>query len=65
MTTTHVTVKGLTYNRVEQVGHKLYMDNFFTSPDLFDDLYTRVINCCGTVRHNYKGMLKGTKTETG
>jgi hypothetical protein len=29
---------------------------FFSSPDLFDDLHTRAINCCGTVRPNRKGM---------
>ena len=23
---------------VEGIGHKLYVDNFFSSPDLFDDL---------------------------
>jgi hypothetical protein len=48
-------VAGLT-RRVENVGHKLYMDNFFSSPDLFDNLYIRKINCCGTVRLNRKGM---------
>jgi hypothetical protein len=32
------------------------MDNFFSSPDIFDDLHTRDINCCGAVRQNHKGM---------
>jgi hypothetical protein len=48
-------VSGLT-TRTENVGHKLYMDNVFSSPDLFDDLHTKAINCCGTVRPNQKGM---------
>jgi hypothetical protein len=55
LTATHATVKELT-RRVEGLGHKLYMDNFFTSPDLFDDLTKCKINCCGTVRPNRKGM---------
>jgi hypothetical protein len=41
---------------VEGLGHKLYMDNYLSSPALFDDLYARKINCCGTVRHNRKNM---------
>jgi hypothetical protein len=32
------------------------MDNYFSSPDLFDDLTKQKINCCGTVRHKRKGM---------
>jgi hypothetical protein len=62
MTTTHTTVTELT-TRIENFGHKLYMDNFFSSPDLFDDLHTKAINCCGTVRPNQKGMPRdfGTK----
>jgi hypothetical protein len=32
------------------------MDNFFSSPDLFDHLTKRKINCCGTVRRKGKGM---------
>jgi hypothetical protein len=24
--------------KIEGFGHKLYVDNFFSSPDLFDDL---------------------------
>jgi hypothetical protein len=39
------------------------VDNFFSSPDLFDYLHTKAINCCGTVRPNRKGMPRdfGTK----
>jgi hypothetical protein len=48
--------------RVEGVGHKLYMDNFF-SPDISDGLYTRDINCHGTVRQNHKGMPEGSSQE--
>jgi hypothetical protein len=48
MTATHTTVTGLTA-RIEHVGHKLYMDNFFSSPALCDDLHSNKINCCGTV----------------
>jgi hypothetical protein len=55
MAGTHAIVAGLT-RRFENVGHKLYMDNFFSSPDLFDNLKSRKINCCGTVRLNRKGM---------
>jgi hypothetical protein len=33
------------------------MGNFFSSPDLFDDVHTQAINSFGTVRKNHKGML--------
>jgi len=32
------------------------MDNYFSSPDLFDDLAMVHIYCCGTVSRNRKGM---------
>jgi hypothetical protein len=32
------------------------MDNVFSYPDLFDNIHTKAINCCGTVRPNRKGM---------
>ena len=37
MTATHATVRYLTC-RVEGLGHKIFMDNFFSSPRLFNDL---------------------------
>jgi hypothetical protein len=47
LTATHATVTGLT-RKIEGFGHKLYMDNFFSSPELFDDLATKQIYCWGT-----------------
>ena len=48
LTATHATVT----KKVQGCGHKLYMDNYFLSPDLFDDLAMKQIYCCGTVRSN-------------
>jgi hypothetical protein len=69
MTATHTTVRHLTH-RVEGLGHKLFMDNFFSSPRLFDDLKRCKINSCGTVRPDRKDMPpdfgpKKTKIEKG
>jgi hypothetical protein len=36
LTTTHATVRDLC-RRTEVVGHELYINNFFSSPDLFDE----------------------------
>jgi hypothetical protein len=33
--------------RAEDVAHRFYLANFFSSPDLFDCMYAR--NCCGIV----------------
>jgi hypothetical protein len=49
---------------VEGVSHKLYMDNFFSSPDLYDDLIQKKVYCCGTVRLNRRGMPKDLKHKT-
>jgi len=40
--------------RVEGLGHKIFMNKFFSSPRLFDDLDRSKINSCGTVRPNRK-----------
>jgi len=37
VTATHATVTELT-RKIEGRGHKLYMESFFSSPELFDDL---------------------------
>jgi len=44
--------------RIDHMGHKLYMDNSFSPPALFDNSHTKTIYCCRTVRPNRKGMLK-------
>jgi hypothetical protein len=41
---------------VSYKGNTMYMDNYFSSPRLFDDLHNRRIGSCGTVRHNRKEM---------
>jgi len=63
LTATHTTVANLTRG-VEGFGHKLYMDNFFSSPDLYDDLAQKKIFSCGMVRLRRKGMPKDLKPKT-
>lgn len=50
-------------------GHKLYMDNFFSSPELFEFLHREMkINSCGTIRSNRKNFPKdisNKKMKTG
>ena len=54
VTATHATVTDLM--KKERHGHKLYMDNFFSSPELFDVLAKKQIYCCGAVRRNRRGV---------
>lgn len=51
------TVMQLT-QEVKSTGHKLYMDSYFSSPLLFDDLLDRKINSCGTISQNRYGIPK-------
>ena len=55
ITATHGTVLQV-IQRVEGLSHKIFMDNYFTSPALVDDLFQRKINACGTVHHDRHGM---------
>jgi len=55
MTATHANVRHLTCID-EGLGYKIFMDNFFSSPRLFDDLDRCKINSCGTLRPNRKDM---------
>ena len=34
------------------MGHHVYFDNYYNSPDVFDLLYKRKMHACGTVRKN-------------
>ena len=63
LTATYATVINLT-KEIEGLGHKLYMDNFLSSPDLSDDLAQKKISGCGTVRLHRKGMPKDLKPKT-
>lgn len=37
-------------------GHNLYMDNYYTSPELFEELLYRQTYACGTAYSLRKGM---------
>ena len=39
-------------------GHFLYMDNFYNSVELFEELHRRLTYACGTFRANRKGLPK-------
>ena len=66
--------KGLAYGVVMKLvqpfldkGHTVYMDNFYTSPELFHDLLERNTSASGTVRQNHKhfpALLKSVYGET-
>jgi hypothetical protein len=52
---THATVMKLVEG-LEGRGHNIYMDNYYSSPDLFLDLYDNGFGACGTVAVNRRGM---------
>ena len=43
---------------LENKGLNLYTDNYYTSPELYFELYKRGINACGTVQVNRHGFPK-------
>ena len=43
---------------LERLGLDLYTDNYYTSPELYLELYKRGVNACGTVRTNRRGYPK-------
>ena len=45
----------------EDIGHKVYMDSFYSSPSLFLKLKDKNIGARGTVNINRKGMPQGLK----
>ena len=47
---------------LEHTGLHIYTDNYYTSPLLFNHLYNRVINACGTARVNRRHSSKELET---
>ena len=44
-------------------GHRLFMDNFYSSPALYQELYGKKTLACGTVRQDRKGMPEALMTK--
>ena len=63
LTATHAPVTELA-RKTEGRGHKLYIDNFFSSPELFDDLAKKHIYCCGSVRPNRRATPQDLAPKT-
>ncbi|KAI8500688.1 hypothetical protein Bbelb_215060 [Branchiostoma belcheri] len=57
-TTYHLVMRLLTACGFLNRGHHLGIDNYFSSPELFFDLYDRGTTATGTVRANRKGLPK-------
>jgi hypothetical protein len=49
----HATVLGFV-QKVDKVGHKISMENYFNLLKLSDDLHHRKINAYGTIHHTGK-----------
>ncbi|KAG2468815.1 PGBD4 protein, partial [Polypterus senegalus] len=47
----------------EHLGHAVYIDNFYTCPELFMELQSRGIGACGTVRVNRRHMPSQLKPD--
>jgi len=50
-------------SQLEGRNHHVYVDNFFSSPQLFSDLEVKGVYCCGTVRVNRKGLPADMKAK--
>lgn len=59
-TVTHAIVMDLVEG-LDFKGHNIYMDNYYSSPSLFSDLYKHGFGACGTVGINRTGMPKEWK----
>ena len=48
---------------LEDRGHHVYLDNWYSSPALFDDLHSKGFGACGTLRLNRKGLPQIIKSK--
>ena len=48
---------------LEDRGHHVYLDNWYSSPALFDDLYSKGFGACGTLPLNRKGLPQIIKSK--
>lgn len=58
---TYRVVFDLLGERLQNLGYRVYVDRYYTSPTLFSDLYQRKIGATGTVMPNRKGMPQEVK----
>ena len=56
--TTKIVLSLLKQCKLLDKGHHIYMDNYYTSPELAEELYYCQTYCCGTVKMNHKDMPK-------
>ena len=61
--TTKIVVGLLAKNGLLYSGHHIYMDNYYVSPELFDELSFRETYACGTVRKNRKEFPEALKVK--
>ena len=53
-----VVLKLLMASEILGKGFRLFIDNFYTSVELMEDLWARGTYACGTIRRNRKGLPK-------
>lgn len=54
--TTKIVMGLLETTKLLDQGHHVYMDNYYSSPELFEELYLRDTYACGTVRKNRRNL---------
>ena len=62
MQTTKVVVGLMQKGNLLGRGHHVYMDNYYTSPNLFWELHSKECFACGTCRKNRKNLPKAVTT---
>ena len=62
MQTTKVVVGLMQKGNLLGRGHHVYMDNYYTSPDLLWELHSKECFACGTCRKNRKNLPKAVTT---